>query len=191
MAKLGEEEGREALVALAAEPVTRRRVIAYAQELEIESQIDEQYTTSQAISESELALYLAQPSQLGIPPTSIELFDSRSLYWPGYDDQEECFLFKFTYNLANGKFSNIAIAGPVTHAVVDDLTKLPTDDVYSCFAGWSAEHNDIYDIDPASVDDAQKLQIAQIMDRLTQDGYDNMEIVKYSAFSKNAYSSYR
>jgi hypothetical protein len=182
LAKLGEEEGREALVTLAAEPVTRVRVIAYARELDIEDQIDEQFTTNEAICESELALYLAQPSQLGIPPTTIELLDSRSLYWPGYDDIEECFLFRFTYNLANGKFTNVGIAGAATHAVVDDLTLLATNEIYACFAGWSTEHNDIYDFNLERLDDSQKLQIAQLMERAARAGFDDLEIAKYSMF---------
>jgi hypothetical protein len=182
LAKLGEEEGREALVALASEPVTRRRVIAYARELEIEDQIDEQFTSNEAICESDLALYLAQPSQLGIPPTAIELFDARPLYWPGFDEIEECFLFRFMYNLANGQFTNIGIGGPATHAVVDDLTLLPASDIYACFAGWSAEHNDIYDLDLMRLDEPQKLQMAQIMERAARVGYDDLEIAKFSAF---------
>jgi hypothetical protein len=44
LARLGEQQGREVLVSMAAEPVARLRVLAYAAELGIEESLDEKFT---------------------------------------------------------------------------------------------------------------------------------------------------
>lgn len=175
LARFEEEAGREALIALAAEPVARLRVLAYADELELSDRIEEQYRTDAAQAESELALWLAQPSQMGIPPTRLELVDSRTQYWPGDDEPVACFLFRFTYQVGETQYSNIGIAGPGTHAFAADLQDLPPNDIYAAFAGWQAEHEDIYELDANELTEQQRVEVAKLERRLRDDHYDAIQ----------------
>lgn len=146
LARMDQKIGRDSLVALAAEPVSRLRAIHYADELGLSDQIDEGYTHPCALAEAELALWLAQPQQLGLPPKAIEVIDQRMLFWPSFDEPQACFLFRFQYLLPQGEWSNIGMAGPLVHSFAADLADLPVFDIYSAFAGWHAEHPEIYEI---------------------------------------------
>src|SRR6185312_3349414 len=97
LARLGEAQGADELAQLAAEPIARLRVLAYTDELGLKEKIDPQYTTAVARAEAELCVWLAEPTQYGVPPTSCELFDCRRQHWPGFDDPVDCFLFQFQY----------------------------------------------------------------------------------------------
>jgi hypothetical protein len=172
LAKLGEVTGEQVLIQLAEEPVIRLRVLAYAEELGILDRIEAQYKTNQAKAEADLVLWLAQPAQLGLPPSRCELVDSRPLAWPGYDDLVECFLFRFVYAFQDAEFSDIGIAGPLTHAFAADLADLPPDDIYAAFAGWHVDHEDIYEVPVESLSDAQRVEVVRLERRLRDAGYD-------------------
>lgn len=182
LARLGEETGRSVLVSMAAEPVARLRVLAYAAELGLEERIEERFTTSAARAESELALWLAQPSQLNFPPSRLELVDSQLLYWPGFDEPVECFLFRFAYEVDNGEYSNIGIAGPMCHAFGADLADLPPDDIYAVFAGWQVEHEEIYELDTNQLTLPQRLEVVRLERRLHDEGYNSIQPVKLGVF---------
>ena len=182
LAKLGEEAGVEALIGLAAEPVTRLRVLAYAEELGVLDKVSEEYQTAEAKAEAEITLWLAEPAQIGIPPTKCELVDRRNQHWPGYDDRVECFLFCFTYDLGQVKFSNIGIAGPLTHAFGADLCDLPPNDIYAAFAGWHAKHDEIVEVDVEHLSDVQRTDVARFERRLRDDGYDAIHPLTLGVF---------
>jgi hypothetical protein len=170
LARLGEKSGEDALIALAAEPVARLRVLAYADELGIAERVDPVHTTPAARAESQLALWLAQPTQLGIPPTSIELFDEREQYWPGFEEPVECFLFRYNYDLGGGKYSNIGIAGPMEFATQADLADLPPDDIYAAFAGMQAQSDDIREYDVARLTPKTAVELSRLKHRLATEG---------------------
>jgi hypothetical protein len=180
LARLGEPAGADALVALAAEPVARLRVLAYAQELDLFDRIDPQYTTPVARAEAELCAWLAEPTQYGLPPTSLELVDQRRQHWPGYADEVDCFLFRFQYRFAvegqgERSFSNVGIAGPVAHAFVADLGDLAPDDIYAAFAGWHAEHAEIQEFDVERLSASERLEVERFKRRLIDAGFDQVE----------------
>ncbi|MEX2175529.1 MAG: HEAT repeat domain-containing protein [Pirellulaceae bacterium] len=171
LARLGDPRGADELVLLAAEPVARLRVLAYAGELGLEDKIDPALQTAQARAESELVVWLSEPTQFGIPPSSMELFDHRRQFWPGYQEPVECFLFRFTYAVTvegegERSFSNIGIAGPLAHAFLVDLADLPPDDIYAAYAGWQAEHEEIREYDVASLSRSEKLEVERLVRRL-------------------------
>jgi hypothetical protein len=179
LARLGDEQGVTELVALAAEPVARLRVLAYGEELGICDKIDPQYATPQARAEAELSVWLAEPTQYGVPPTSCELFDHRKQHWPGFDDPIDCFLFQFQYVLTvegqEQSFSNIGIAGPLVHAFVADFGDLPADDIYAAFAGWHAQHADIREVEVERLSKSQQLEVERLKRRLSDEGYAAIE----------------
>jgi hypothetical protein len=162
LSSLGQESAGEQLVALAAEPVTRLRVLQYADELGLSGLVDDRFTTAAARAESQLAMWLAHPSNMGLAPRSLELVDQRCLAWPGYDDAMDCFLFRYSYELASSRIENLGIAGPLTHAFSMNLNHLAISDVYACFAGWHCDHEEILEL---SVPQA-RLQRPGLVERL-------------------------
>src|SRR5262245_52595484 len=179
LARLGEEQGADELVQLAAEPIARLRVLAYADELGIRDKIDPQFATPEARAEAELCVWLAEPTQYGVPPTSCELFDRRKQHWPGFDEPVDCFLFQFQYlvttETGEQSFSNIGMAGPLVHAFVADLGDLPAEEIYAAFAGWHAQHEDIREFDVARLSKSEQLEVERLKRRLHDEGYSHIE----------------
>jgi hypothetical protein len=182
LARLGDPAGREALAALAEEPVARLRVLAYADELGLMDLIDQQFKSPEARAEAELVVWLADPTQMGLPPGTCDLIDRRVQYWPGYDDPVECFLFHFTYRLVNAVYSNVGIVGPLTHALTADLADLPPDDIYAAFAGWQAEHEEIFEAEAERLTSSGRREAERLVRRLHDAGYQGIEPVKLGSF---------
>lgn len=182
LARLKDKRGEDILVELAAEPVARLRVLAYAQELGFVDRIEPQHQTAAAQAESQLALWLSQPAQFGIPPTGIELFDQREQYWPSYDDPVECFLFRFQYDLGGGTYSNIGIAGPLEHAFSADLADLPPDDIYAAFAGWQAQHEEIREHDVSVLNESGRIEVGRLERRLHDHAFESIAPVTLGTF---------
>jgi hypothetical protein len=177
LARLGDENGRQVLLSLAAEPIARLRVLAYCDELGIDDEIDERFTTPVARAEADLACWLAQPTQMGFPPSELEWIDSRSWYWPGYDEPVDCHLFRFTYEMSGGEFffTGIGIAGPLCHAFEADLADLPPDDIYAIFAGWQTEHEEIGEFDVEQWTSSQRVEASRLERRLRDNEYESIE----------------
>lgn len=186
LARLGEDRGKEELVKLAAEPVARLRVLAYARELGLTEKIDPEHRTPQAHAEAELTLWLSEPTQFGLPPTECELFDQRQQFWPGFSEPVECFLFRFTYALtvegAERTYSNIGIAGPLVHAFTADLADLSPDDIYAAFAGWHAQHEEIKEFDVVRLSKSEKMEVVRLERRLHDAGYASIEPLQMGYF---------
>ena len=142
-----ENDGREQLVKLAAEPICRLRVIEYASELGLLDQIESQYQTDAARAESKLALWLASPTQMGVAPTSMQLGFQERMHWPSFEEPVTVYLFRFEYRFAGQAYSNVGIVGPMTHAFGFPLEHLPLNLILAAFAGWQTEHEEIYTID--------------------------------------------
>jgi hypothetical protein len=160
---------------LANDPVARLRAVAFAEELDFADEIDESLRHPQALAESELAAWLASPEQFGLPPSSLELVDTRTQYWPSYDEPQSCFLFRYRYQLAGGEISNIGIAGPATHAFHADLSELAAEDIYAAFAGWQAEHEDIYEVPASTLNVAQRREADRLIALLEAGGFDQVQ----------------
>ncbi|MBM4001303.1 MAG: HEAT repeat domain-containing protein [Planctomycetes bacterium] len=182
LARLGERVGEDVVVEMASVPATRLRALAYAEELGVEGRVAEPFTTDVAKAESELAMWLSEPTRMGIPPTDLTLVDRRELYWPGYSEPVDCCLFRFTYALPRGEFSNIGITGPMTHASSADLTELEADDIYALFAGRQAEHNDIFEFDLASLTESATRDARRLEQRVRSDGYADVVPVTLGSF---------
>ena len=182
LARLGETSGAATLVALAAEPVVRLRVLSRAEELGISGQVDPQYTSDVARAEALVAVELAQPAFFGIPPAELELVDTRTQFWPGYDAPVCCYLFRYAYRFASGEYGNVAIAGPLVHAFAADLSDLPPSDIYAAYAGWHVEHESIdevpLDVPPATL----RPEIERFERRLRDAGYQDVQSVTLGHF---------
>ncbi len=179
LARLGDDDGAAELVKLAEEPVARLRVLAYAAELGLTGRIDPQWQTPVARAEAQLAVWLAEPTQFGIPPQKLELFDERRQFWPGFTSEVDCFLFRFTYTVTvdggERSLANIGIAGPLAHAFLADMADLPPDDIYAAYAGWQAEHEEIREFDVTRLSASEKLEAGRLSRRLHDAGYTSIE----------------
>jgi len=153
LARLEDEFGVEALIKLAEEPIVRLRVLSYAEELGLLNEISLELQGEIAQAESRLAMWLAEPLQMGIAPSKVELVDNREMYWPSYEHPMQCYLFRFQYGSSQSLYSNLAICGPLVHAFSADLKVLSIDDAYALFAGWQTVHDEIFQM---SVERAQQ-----------------------------------
>lgn len=174
LARLGVEAGKQRLVELAAEPSARLRVLAYAEELGCPEAIDDAFRTPTARAEAEMALWLAQPQNMGTPPTEVSVVDSRRLYWPSFDSPIDCHLVQFSYSFGDRSYSNIGITGPLVHAIAADLTARPIDDIYAVYAGWHVEHPDIFRLEPKQWNAAQQRLSRPLLEHLDRIGLFNV-----------------
>jgi hypothetical protein len=175
LARFGEDVGAKALVEMAEEPSVRLRVHAYAAELGLLDQVPREYRTDEALAEAQLVVRLSEPEFFGVAPSHTELLEARTLYWPGYEEAQRCFLFRYTYPLPNGELHNIGITGPLVHAVAADLTHLMPDDIYALYAGWHAEHEDLGQIQLDPNLPAQVREVESMCRQLEHAGFTHLE----------------
>ncbi len=182
LARLDVKAGRQRLIALAAEPSARLRVLAYADELGFGDAIDGEFRTEIAHSEAELALWLSQPGQMGVPPTSVEVIDSRLQYWPSFERPIDCFLVRYAYQFGDRLYSNVGITGPIVHAMGADLANLPIEDIYAVYAGWQAEHPEIFRITADQWNSAQQRLATPLTDNLDRQGFESIKPIALGFF---------
>jgi len=174
MAKLGDEAGRERLIELADEPSARLRAIHYADELGFGNRINPSHRTPESTAEAELALWLSQPQQMGVPPTEVEVVDSRRMLWPSFHDPVDVYLVRFEYRFGERCFSNIGMTGPAVFSFSADVADLPVDDIYAMYAGWHAEHPDIFTVRAQDFNDAQLRRVEPLSLHLHRNGYSDV-----------------
>jgi hypothetical protein len=143
LATLKEKTGTKTLLELAAEPVVRGPALAYLEQLGQLDKVADEFKSPTARAAGRLAAWLSEPNQYGFAPTDIELLDESRQPWPGFDQPVECFLFRYDYDLPNGTLQGVGLVGPVTWAFAVDPTEISPADLYSLFAGWQAEHEEI------------------------------------------------
>ncbi len=179
LASFGDAAGIKTLLACAADPFTRLRAIHYASELNLDDEVDDAYQSDAAIAEAEFVSHLAQPTVMGVPPTSCQLKDHRTMYWPGYDEPRGCFLFEFSYRAVDGDrlvtYSNVGVAGPVAHLITENLTQVTLEDVYAAYAGWHADHPEIKQ-NRINAESPQNERLEAVLDRAAQEGYANFRL---------------
>ncbi len=176
MARLGDELGQQRLLELAQEPVCRLRAIHYADELELGDGIDEQYRSDEANAEAEMALWMSQPQQMGVPPTSVEVVETRRLLWPSFTSPVDVHLVRFEYNFGDQIYSNVGITGPAVYTMASDVADLATDDIYAIYAGWHADHPEIFSVPASQLNSAQKRIVEPLTVYLDRHGYEGLEV---------------
>ena len=182
LAKLGDEHGIKRLLALTEDPAARLRAIHYADEIGIGDQVKEDDRGEKATAEAEMALWLTQPQQMGVPPTSVEVVDQRRLLWPSYNDPVDVYLVRFEYNMGEQTYSNVGMTGPACFAMSADVANLPVDDIYSIYAGWHAEHDEIFTVSVDQFNDAQQRAMETYSKHLEHLGYRSMKPVMLGIF---------
>lgn len=174
LAKLGDETGRARLIELTKDPAARLRAIHYADELGLGDSVPPSMRSDRATAESEVSLWLTQPQQMGVPPTGVEVVDQRRMLWPSFNDPVDVFLVRFEYNFGERVYSNVAITGPVTFAMSTDVADFAMTDIYAIYAGWHAEHNDIFAVAAEQLNDAQQRVMHGLQRHLEVNGYESL-----------------
>lgn len=182
LARLGYPQGQTALVAMAQEPVSRLRVLAYAEELGFLDKISLELQGEISVAESQLAIWLSEPEQMGLAPTTIELVDNGEMYWPSYEHPVQCFLFRYSYGRGENAHSNIGICGPLTHAFAADIRHLSPEDCYAIFAGWQTTHQEIFLLNVQQADQFHGSEMRRLQSLLTEHQLDDANIETAASF---------
>lgn len=182
LARLGDERGVDVLIEMAAEPVVRSRVLAYAQELQVLDRVAAEHRTDEARAAGAMAAWLAEPVHFGSPPPVLDLVDTCTLAWPGYDKPVTCYLFTYEYPLEVGSLTGVGIAGPVTHALLADLEDLPPADIYAIYAGWHAQHEEIGETPADQLGPHERAQWETVRSGLENAGYEQPTLDKLGRF---------
>ena len=72
-------------------------------------------------------------------------------------------------------YSNVGMTGPVCFAMSTDVANLPVDDIYAIYAGWHAEHDEIFTIAADQFNDAQQRAMETFSKHLEHLGYRSMK----------------
>jgi hypothetical protein len=182
LARLGDNAGIEALVKMASEPTVRTRALAYLEELGLAERASERDRSNVARAEGDLAAWLAEPTQFGMPPTSLELVDACRQYWPSYEEPVDCYLFRYEFRGDQKSIAGVGIVGPATYALLADLQDLPPDDIYAVYAGWQAEHEQIFETSAEKLSDSQQTAWARVRTGLIDAGFERVELIKLGSF---------
>ncbi|MDA8745297.1 HEAT repeat domain-containing protein [Rubripirellula amarantea] len=175
LARLGDDPGKKRLIELAAEPSARLRAIHYADELHFGELIDEKYRSDEATAEAEMTLWLSQPAQMGVPPTSVEVVHRKRMLWPSFNDPVDILLVRFEYNFGERIYSNVGVTGPVTFALGADVADLPMNDIYAIYAGWHADHPEIFVVPSEQLNEAQVRVMRSLSEHLERSEFESLK----------------
>ncbi len=182
LARLGYPEGEKALIAMATAPVSRLRVLAYAEELGFLDKISLELQGEIAVAESQLAIWLSEPQQMGLAPSRIELVDNCEMYWPSYEHPLQCFLFRYRYGKGENAHSNIGICGPLTHAFAADIQHLSPEDCYALFAGWQTTHQEIFQLGVERAAQMHASEVRRMQSLLNEQEIEDLQIQTAAGF---------
>ena len=182
LARLGYAEGKKALIAMAAAPVSRLRVLAYAEELGFLDKISLELQGEIAVAESQLAIWLSEPQQMGLSPSAIQLVDNCEMYWPSYEHPVQCYLFRYSYGKGDNAHSNIGICGPLTHAFAADIQHLAPEDCYALFAGWQTTHLEIYSLSIEQATQTHSSEVRRMQSLLNEQEIEDLQIQTAAGF---------
>lgn len=181
LTSFSDEEGKNCLLQLAADPYCRLRVIQYCKELGIIDLVGQSFLTDEAFAEAALSVWLAEATQFGVAPTSVEVISRRNLFWPGYARKVNCFLLKFGYSFRGRSYVNIGIVGPITYATTISLCQLSIDDVFAFYAGWHVENDEIF-ISKATLEESCRGEILAFARHAEKEGFASPQLLYIGDF---------
>ncbi|PSB56734.1 HEAT repeat domain-containing protein [Chamaesiphon polymorphus] len=134
LAKLDDPSGIRQLQEFAKDPKYAREAQSYLQEFGIVE--DRNDLTFQA--QIEMSSWLAHPQEFGRAPDLLELFDTRTIYWPPTDDKRTVWLFKYAYYQQN--ITGLGMVGSITFALFSETTtELSPEEAYALHCCWELE----------------------------------------------------
>ncbi len=182
LAQFGQPSGVEELIKMTGHAVVRNLALGSLDQLGLNSRVAPEFLTPAARAESDLASWLAEPMQFGAAPGSMQLIDHSSLFWPGFEEKVDCYLFEYAYRLPGGTFRNIGIAGPVVHSFTADMRDFPPADIRAACAGWQAEHDEMTETPAERFSNEQKGIVQIAVGLLQAAGFESIVPVKLGQF---------
>lgn len=143
-AKTGDLTGVERLLKYCLDPQHSHTARQYLDELGHTDKVPPEAQSAEFRAVAEMANWLAHPNEFGRSPDTIELYDSRELFWPPTNDRRQLFLVKYIYNKGQSKEPDrgIGMVGSVTFALFGEATAdLSPEDVYALHCCWELEMN--------------------------------------------------
>jgi hypothetical protein len=138
-ARTGDEDGVRRLVDMSLQPALSQTAQTYLNELGRGDAIPDACNGPEFLVLAEMAGWLSHPMEFGRPPDKIEIFDTRSLYWPPTKTQLDVALVKYQFNSADGAEPDIGVGmvGSTTFALFSDSTaELSPEDIYALHCCW-------------------------------------------------------
>jgi hypothetical protein len=137
-AKSGDKDGFSRLAELCLDPRLSHTAQLYLNELRRSDLIPEEVSNEEFRAVAEMANWLAHPGELGSPPDSVVLFDTRELFWPPTNDKRRLFLVKYSAAGEDG----VGLVGSVTFALFGETTAdMSPEEIYSVHCCWELEMN--------------------------------------------------
>lgn len=116
----------------------------YLEELGHSERIPDEVRRPEFQAVATMSNWLAYPNEFGRPPDSIELLDTRELFWPPTNDRRRLSLVKYSYNDDEGGEPDrgVGMVGSVTFALFGEATAdLSPEDIYGLHCCWELEVN--------------------------------------------------
>ncbi|MCE5327402.1 MAG: hypothetical protein LLG01_13425 [Planctomycetaceae bacterium] len=135
-AHTGNQRGLNVLQEKCLDVTLSTRAQKYLQELGREDMIPESIEPD-FMARAEMSAWLEYPTEFGRPPTSIEVYDTRELYWPPTDDLRQVWLLKYLYDYDNLKDAGLGMVGSTTFALFSETTStMSPEDAYGLHCAW-------------------------------------------------------
>lgn len=142
-ARLGSQGGRAYLREHCLDLPYAKIARSYLEELGFDDAVPPGARDPEFDARAELCDWLSHPHQAGRPPDTLELFDTKELYWPPTRDRRRLWLFRYAYTPSfddERDFRGVGLVGSVTFAIFSEPTdELSPEDVYALHCCWELE----------------------------------------------------
>jgi hypothetical protein len=139
----GQSADVDALVNRCGDPRVSAKATEYLEELGMANRVPPEVRTPDFRALAEMSRWLAHPMEFGAPPDAIDLYDTRTLYWPPTRDRRQLWLVRYAYHQDEGDDVGIGMVGSVTFALFGEVTaESPVEDVYALHCCWELETNE-------------------------------------------------
>lgn len=182
LARLKDDEGITKLAELAADPGSRVRALAYLEELGRLDAVEPEHCSPDAVAEGEAAACLNRPTQFGLAPSKMNLWDRRKLFWPGFDKPVECRLFEYAYVLPGGTVTGVVLTGPMTHSLPLDFRGLTPVEVLALYCGRLTDHDEIRRVVPENWTDRERIEFDAVAAAIAEEGWSGLRPIERISF---------
>ncbi len=134
LAKSGDNSGLEELVQFTLDARCSTKAQAYLTELGHAALIPTETREANFCALVKMSNWLQHPNELGNPPETLEVLDTRVLYWPPTKDRRQLWLIKY-HRLKHGTpCTEVGIVGSITYSLFDETTSdLLPEDIYGLY----------------------------------------------------------
>lgn len=144
-AKLGDDRGVSALAEAAGDARKGSRAVALLEELGRLEAAPAVTPTAEYAALTELAEWLAYPTEFGAFPDALRVYDTRELFWPPTNDRRRLWLIEYTYEPSEDRETRdvgIGMVGSITFALFGETTaEMSPEDLYGIHCAWELETN--------------------------------------------------